>query len=143
MGLSERETIIETVNKLFIYTDEQQWEKLLSEVFNESVYMDMTSLGADASNLSSREICDNWENAFSGLDAINHLAGNYLVSISENSATVYCYATATHYKADAVNGKTREFVGTYDLDLVKTEIGWRIHKFKYNLKYMNGNIELE
>ena len=48
-----------------------------------------------------------------GIDSINHLAGNYLVDIHDMVATVFAYATATHYKASATKGTTREFVGTY------------------------------
>jgi hypothetical protein len=40
--------------------------------------------------------------------------------------SVFAYATATHFKKLATNGKTREFVGTYELHLMNTQIGWRI-----------------
>ncbi|MEL6274339.1 MAG: nuclear transport factor 2 family protein, partial [Bacteroidota bacterium] len=80
---------------------------------------------------------------FVGLDSVNHLGGNYLVTISDQEADVFAYATATHYKASATLGKTRDFVGSYELHLIKTPAGWRINKFKYNLKYAAGNLELK
>lgn len=143
MKFTVREEIIETVNKLFVYTDDQEWDKLQEEVFTKEVFLDMSSLGLEAANTTSKEICNNWKQGFSELDAVNHLAGNHLVNIlSDDTAEVFAYATATHYKASAKNGKTREFVGSYNFNVVKTNNGWRISKFKYNLKYINGNTEL-
>ena len=140
--MTTQEAIIEIANKLFIYTDQREWGKLQSEVFTETVHFDMSSLGAEVTNKTSQEICNDWNVGFEGVDSINHLAGNYLVSIDGNSAELFCYATATHYKEAATNGKTREFVGTYELGLEQTVNGWRINQFKYNLKYMNGNMDL-
>jgi hypothetical protein len=141
--LTEREQIIETVHKLFIYTDSQQWQKLQEEVFTESVVFDMSSLGGEAKVTTAKSICETWESGFAGIDAVNHLAGNLLVSVKDHEADVFAYATATHYKNSATMGKTREFVGTYDLHFMKTSVGWRIDQFKYNLRFMNGNLELK
>lgn len=141
---TEREQIVETVNKLFVYTDTQDWIKLQDEVFAADVELNMVSMGADKSeHVSSREICSRWEKTFEQLDAVHHQAGNYLVKISENAAEVYTYAIASHYREAAKKVKTREFVGSYDLHLIKTMSGWRIDKFKYNLKYSTGNMTLE
>ncbi len=139
---SVREEIVEIVNKLFVYTDNREWEKLQYEVFTHEVYFDMRSMGGVKEELTSKEICEQWENGFRDIDFVNHLAGNYLVDIHDATATVLAYATATHYKKSATNGQTREFVGTYDLGLMKQSLGWRIYKFKYNLKYSTGNLEL-
>ncbi len=137
-----KEEIIEVVNKLFVYTDYKEWDKLQQEVFADVVDFDMSSLGGDVAKKTSRQICEEWDKGFEGLDAVNHLAGNYIVEIKNDEAIVFAYATATHYKESAVNGKTREFVGSYKLHLVKTDDLWKINSFKYNLKYANGNLEL-
>ena len=51
--------ITQTVNKLFVYTDLQEWDKLQKEVFTEQVLYDMSSLGGIDSKLSAVEICRN------------------------------------------------------------------------------------
>jgi len=137
-----REEIVETVNKLFIYTDSQDWSKLLTEVFTDEVDFDMSSLGGEKKIMTAKAICELWENGFKGIDSVNHLAGNYIINIHDTTAIVFAYATATHYKKSATQGKTREFVGTYDIGLLKQSIGWRIYKFKYSLKYATGNMDL-
>jgi hypothetical protein len=143
--VSRREAIIEVVNKLFVYTDRQEWDKLLKEVFAESVQFDMSSAGGSPSKKTSpREICDMWKDGFKGIDAIHHQAGNYIVTLNEDvNAEVICYAIALHYRKDATKGNVREFVGSYDVALVFTDHGWRIDGFRYNLKYISGNTSLE
>ena len=133
---TEREQIVEIVNKLFVYTDNQEWTKLQEEVFTQTITIDMVSMGAQRpEQVSSREICYRWEEAFQDLDAVHHQAGNYLVKIQGEEADVYAYSIATHYRANVKKGKVKEFVGSYDLHLIKSYGDWRIDKFKYNLKY--------
>ncbi|MCW3093646.1 MAG: hypothetical protein JWP81_4715 [Ferruginibacter sp.] len=139
-NFSTRDLIVEVVNKLFVYTDLQEWNKLQKEVFTREVFFDMSSLGGDKLTTTAVQICEIWRNGFVGIDFVNHLAGNYLVEITGDAADVFAYATATHYKRAATNGKTREFVGTYNLHLINNATGWRIDKFKYNLKYAIGNV---
>ena len=139
---SIREEIIETVNKLFVYTDMQEWTKLQNEVFAPEVDFDMSSVGGEKKEMVAKAICELWKNGFRDIDSINHLAGNYIVNIQDETATVFAYATATHYKKATTKGTTREFVGTYDIGLIKQSIGWRIYKFQYTLKYAIGNMDL-
>jgi len=141
-NFSTRDLIVETINKLFVYTDLQQWDKLQNEVFTNEVLFDMSSLGGEKMDTTAENICAIWSKGFVGIDSINHLAGNYLIEINEAAATAFAYATATHYKNAATKGKTREFTGSYNLHFTDTKAGWRIDEFKYNLKYATGNIDL-
>jgi hypothetical protein len=110
------EEITNVVNKLFVFTDEQDWSSLKSEVFDRDVYFDMVSMGAEkAQKITAVEICEMW----------------------------HAYTIASHYKNETTEGKIREFVGSYDIGLLETNRGWRINSFKYNLKYADGNIELK
>ena len=139
-----REQIVEVVNKLFVYTDDQEWAKLQSEVFSGFIELNMVSMGADKpERVSSREICYRWEKAFKEVDVVHHQAGNYIVTINGEEAQVYACSVATHFKESAKKEKTREFVGSYDLHLIKEYDSWKIDKFKYNLKYSQGNMTLE
>ena len=140
---TEREQLIEIINKLFIYTDHRNWDQLEQEVFSERVHLDMSSMGGEARELTSREICQNWAEGFKDIDVINHLGGNYLVTITGAVATVFAYATATHYKKAAKRGSTRDFVGSYQFELSKGSRGWRIDKMTYTLRYALGNLQLK
>jgi hypothetical protein len=143
---SKREAIVELVNRLFVYTDSRQWSKLTKEVFKEKVWFDMSSLGGGpAKELNAGAICEMWNSGFAGIDQVHHQAGNIIVDFVDEGPgrSIYCYATASHYKAAATQGKTREFVGSYNLHASFTDLGWRLDGFKYNLKYATGNAELK
>jgi hypothetical protein len=143
-NLTDKQDITEVVNRLFIYTDYKEWDKLKALVFAPQVLMDMSSLsGAEADLISADDICDLWNEGFEGLDGIHHQAGHYVINVNENTADAYAYAVATHYKASATKGKTRSFTGSYNIDLVRTDSGWRINGFKYNFKFGDGNLSLE
>ncbi len=134
----------ELANKLFMYTDAQNWDKLLDEVFTEIVWFDMQSAGGgQPKEMPAKDICEMWRKGFAGLDAVHHQAGHYLIDIKENEATIFAYALAMHFKKTAQNGKTRMFVGSYDIKATKTKRGWRLSQFKYNLKFIDGNFSLE
>ncbi|RNC85854.1 MAG: nuclear transport factor 2 family protein [Balneola sp.] len=140
---NETQKITQTINKLFVYTDEQEWEKLQHQVFTEEVWLDMSSLGGPKETMKATDITSMWAEAYTSIDAVNHLGGNYIIDIEDDHAKVFAYATATQYKEAATEGKTREFVGTYNLELRKENGQWKLYSFQYNLKYMTGNIEFK
>lgn len=137
-------TLTELANKLYMYTDEQRWQDLLDEVFTTDIWLDVSSMGGgDARIVKAADLCNMWEEGFKGIDQVHHQAGHYIINVNENDASIFGYAVAYHYKASAVNGKTRTFVGSYDLKAVNTDKGWRLNQFKYNLKFIDGNVTLE
>jgi hypothetical protein len=142
---TKREAVIELANKLFVHTDSRQWQSLIKDVFKETVYFDMSSMGAgDAKTISSQEICKMWEAGFKDIDHVFHQSGNFIVDFynEDVQAKIFCYATATHFKSAAKKGTTRTYFGSYELHATFTDLGWRIDKFLYDLKYVTGNAEL-
>jgi hypothetical protein len=77
------------------------------------------------------------------LDAVHHQAGHYIIKIDGDNAGIYAYAVAYHYKKSDLKGNSRSFVGSYDLRAFNTTNGWRLSSFKYNLKYIDGNANLD
>jgi len=141
--LYERNHIIDRVNALFIATDNRDWAAV-KECFTDSVLLDMSSLGAgEPATVSSQSIVDAWDQGLKALKAIHHQAGNYVVNINGAEADVFCYSIATHYLPNKTNQNVRMFVGSYDLHLRVKDKNWHIDKFKYNLKYIDGNPKLE
>ena len=142
--VTKKVELTQLANKLFMYTDAQEWDNLLTEVFADMVWFDVSSAGGgEPKKLPASEICEMWKQGFIGLDSVHHQAGHYLITIDRVEATIFGYAVAYHYKQAATNGKTRTFVGSYDLKAIQTERGWRLSQFKYNLKFLDGNLTLE
>lgn len=54
-----------------------------------------------------------------------------------------CYGIASHYLPNKSNDNTRVFVGSYDFHLTRESGSWTIDKFQFNLKYIDGNPNLE
>ncbi|HAS35706.1 MAG TPA: hypothetical protein DCS15_04415 [Flavobacteriales bacterium] len=141
-SLSRTEQVIQIVHRLFIHTDNYNWSALQSEVLLPELHFDMTSVGGAAGMRYASDICDEWAEGFADLDSVNHLAGNIVVDFDKIGATVFCYATTTHYKANAKNGQTREQFGTYDMHLTEADGIWRIDTLRYTRKFISGNLEL-
>ena len=141
---TDKINLTELANKLFMYCDSKDWDKLMNEVFTEDIWFDASSNGAGpASKLKAKQICDMWKQGLSDPDAVHHQAGHYIITVKNDAADMYGYAVATHYKKAATKGPVRTFVGSYDLKAKRTEKGWRLNQFKYNLKYADGNLTLE
>jgi len=138
-----QQELSQLANKLFMFTDAQQWQKLLDEVFVEEIWFDMSSIGAgQPKNIKAKALCEMWRQGFVGLDAVHHQAGHYIIEVNQINALIFGYAVAFHYKKSALNGKTRSFVGSYDLAAIRTDRGWRLSSFKYNLKFIDGKPDL-
>ncbi len=141
--LIDKDKLTEVVNQLFISTDNKDWLKV-KELFSSEVLFDTTSItGGDPVTLTPQEIVDSWEKGLKPLKAVHHQAGNYVVNIKQNEAEVFCYGIATHYLPNKTNKNTRTFVGSYNLHMINNGGKWEIDKFKFNLKYIDGNIYLE
>jgi len=142
--LSDKAELTELANKLYMYCDAQQWDKLLEEVFTPVIWFDMASAGGGMPvSIEAHVVCKMWADGFAGLDAIHHQAGHYIITVDKDDADIYAYAVATHYKKAASKGATRTFVGGYELKARRFVNGWRLSQFKYNLKYVDGNVTLE
>jgi hypothetical protein len=139
----ERDRIIETINQLFIATDQRDWERVTG-LFAPKVLFDMTSLsGGQPTTLTPHQIVEAWDKGLKPLKAIHHQAGNYLVAINGDQADAFCYGIATHYLPTKSGRNTRTFVGSYDVHLEKKDGVWWIDRFKFNLQFIEGNKDLE
>jgi SnoaL-like domain len=141
--LVEKDRIIDTVNQLFVSTDQRDWGGVRS-VLAADVLMDMTSLaGGKPTRMSAEQIAAGWEQGLRPIEAVHHQAGNYRVQLDGERATAFCYGTAYHYRKTRSGRNTRVFVGSYDFHLQRTNDRWLIDSFRFNLKYVDGNLNLE
>lgn len=144
-ALEARLEILDTINDLFVGTDDRDWARVRA-VLAPQVFFDMKSLtGAEPSTISSREIIAGWEDGLRPLKAVHHQTGNFRIRVDEdgNGANAFCYGIALHYCPNASGRNTRTFVGSYDFHLQRGDGRWRIDSFRFNLKYVDGNLDLE
>ena len=141
--LLTKSAIIERINTLFIATDARDWPRV-RECFCASVLFDMSSAGGGvATPMTPEAIPNGWEAGLKPLQAIHHQSGNFLVTVEGDRATAFCYGIASHYLPNKSGANTRTFVGSYDFELQREADAWRISMFRFNLKYIDGNPNLE
>lgn len=142
-ALLARQSVVEAVTRLFVHTDERDWAKVRS-CFADHVLFDMKSMSGDEPTLlPADEIVSSWKDGLDPLQALHHQVGNFLVDVHDTTAEAFCYGTASHYLPNPTGENTRIFVGNYDFGLTLTAGRWVIDKFKFNLKYIDGNPDLE
>jgi hypothetical protein len=140
---NDRLDVIDAVNRLFIATDNRDWDGV-RHCFNAPVTIDMSSVGAGlARQMQPAEISGMWETGLEPLEGIHHQTGNFLVTVDGNRATVFCYGIAIHYRENATGRNTRTFVGSYDFQLSIETGRWLIVSMRFNLKWLDGNPDLE
>jgi hypothetical protein len=123
--------------------DRRDWARV-SDVFAPQVLFDTSSLtGAPAAMVPGSQIATGWEEGLRPLKAIHHQAGNFQTRIAGDEADAQCYAIAIHYLPNPTNRNVRTFVGSYDFHLQKSAGRWRISLFRFNVKYVDGNVDLE
>lgn len=142
--IASRLAVEDAVIRMFVATDERDWPAL-EACFTEPFVLDMTSMvGGSPATMSPRQVAQAWADAFKPLNHVHHQIGNLQTTVDGESAVVRCYGVALHHRAELGQGlRTRMFVGTYQIRLVANAANWKISELKFNLKFIDGNAELE
>ena len=131
----DRLAVIETVDRLFVFTDRKDWEEVRA-LFADEVHFDMTSLGqGEPTTMTPKQITDTWRVGLRDVPVVHHQSSNHLVTLVGDEALVFCYATATHHRPDTAKPLTT-IVGSYDLRLTRGATGWLITQFRFTKKYV-------
>lgn len=141
-ALIEQNRIAQVITTLFVATDARDWARV-RDSFAAAVTFDMTSLAGGApQRLSPDQIVSGWQAGLEPLEAVHHQTGNLAIACTGAEATASCYGIAYHYRRTSTGRNTRVFVGSYDFHLL-LDGQWRIDLFRFNLKFIDGNLELE
>ncbi len=142
--IERRQMVEDRVVQLFVATDRRDWPAV-AECFADTFILDMTSMvGGTPQTLTPAGITAMWAAGFQNLDHVHHQVGNFQTVLVDDTATVRCHGVAFHHRAGiAASLKTRIFVGDYEIQLRLAERAWRITLLRFNLKFIDGNRELE
>jgi 3-phenylpropionate/cinnamic acid dioxygenase small subunit len=141
--LADERQIIDCIVRLCVATDARDWVTVRA-CFTDVVRFDMTSLaGGEPADIPAEQIIDGWTVGLAPMEAVHHQLGNFRVSLRSDEADAFCYGTVYHYRRTASGRNTRTFVGSYDFRLVRADDVWRINAFRFNVKFVDGNLELE
>lgn len=135
---TERDRVIEAVTLVFVETDRRDWAAVQSG-FASSVFFDLSALGGGKPGMTSpQEIARQWKDGLKDLKGVHHQVGNFLVHISGEAATVFCYGITFHSMAGLPSEHVRTFVGSYEIHLVKQQGSWRIDTLVYHSRFVTG-----
>lgn len=141
--LIDRQEIVDTVTAIFVATDQRDWHQVES-CLAEEVTLDMTSFAGGAPvKLTASQVASGWQDGLRAIDEVHHQIGNFRVELLGKESNVFCYGIAYHQRRVTNPDNSRTFVGSYNLHLIRTDSGWRIDLFRFNLKFISGNLELE
>jgi len=141
--LLEKDAVITTINRLFRSADEMNWSNV-EQCFAPRVLLDMAPVaGGERETTTPTAIADEWRESLGHLKAVHHQAGNYEVDVNGDEADASCHGIAYHFLPNDTGRNTRTLVGTYDLHLRKHRGRWCIDLLRYNLKFRDGNLDLE
>ncbi|CAM1343454.1 nuclear transport factor 2 family protein [Tenacibaculum amylolyticum] len=136
--MTEVNTIEQVVTKVFINTDNRNWEGVQAQ-FGPKVLLDYASMsGNPAAELTPKAITDAWKTVLPGFTSTHHQIGNFITEVNGTKAHVFCYGTATHYLEDEA-GNVWTVVGSYDFNVEQIEGNWKVTSMKFNYKYQDGN----
>ncbi len=142
-SLADKQQIVEVLTDLFLHTDRRDWSGVVA-CLADRVLFDMSSLGGPpAAWTSARDIAAGWERGLAPIQHVHHQAGNFRVWPKGDQADAFCYGIALHHRPNASGRNTRTFVGSYDVGLRRIEGRWRIDRFAFHAKWIEGNLELE
>ncbi|MDQ5857780.1 MAG: nuclear transport factor 2 family protein [Acidobacteriota bacterium] len=144
MTAAARQDVEDVVVRLFVATDRRDWATV-EACLADTVILDMTSMaGGEPARMTAGEVVAMWTKGLEPIDHVHHQVGNFQIDVDRDRASVFCYGIALHYREKISNSsKSRTFVGSYDIHLARTEGKWRIELFRFNLKFIEGNRELE
>lgn len=135
---TERDRVIEAVTTVFIEADRRDWAAVQS-CFADDVFFDLSaSCGGPPGMTTPGRIAQAWTEGTKELKASHHQAGNFLVHIKKDTATVFCYGITFHYLADLPKQDIRTYVGSYEFHLARSEQGWRIDTMVYHPRFVIG-----
>lgn len=142
--LVQKQRIASVITQLFVATDERDWSRV-RECLDDSVLLDMTSLaGGQPVRMSPSQITEIWDEGLRPIEAVHHQAGNFDITWSGQEAKAACYGIAYHYRRTQSGRDTRLFVGSYGFELrLDEKSNWRITMFRFNLKFIDGNRDLD
>jgi 3-phenylpropionate/cinnamic acid dioxygenase small subunit len=132
--------IVDAVTRLFLATDDRDWGAV-QECFADEVVFSMA--GSTPETKTPDAISGMWETTLDPIEALHHQVGNFVVKTQGDAADVFCYGIAYHYKPTRSGRNTRVFVGSYDLHLARVQGEWKIDQFRFNLKFVDGNVDLD
>lgn len=137
--MSDRQDIEDLLIRYAESLDSRNWEALRT-CFTPDATADYGALsGGGGRNDGVEDIVATCRTALTGLDASQHLLGNFQIQTDRDRASARCAMHAQHFMVSPIGGNTYIVAGTYHDELTRTPDGWRIAHRRLEPLWTEGN----
>jgi 3-phenylpropionate/cinnamic acid dioxygenase small subunit len=134
--LTDRLEINDLLIRYAVSLDSRDWAQLAT-CFTEDAVAEYGELAGR--NDGRDEIVATCRHALEGLDASQHIVGNFVIATDGDAGTASCYLHAQHYLVSANGTNTFVVGGTYHDRLIRSPEGWRIAHRRLEVTWTDGN----
>lgn len=123
------------------HIDRREWDRA-EALFAERLELDYTSLqGGEPGEIAAAELIGGWRSQVGGLEATQHLTGNYRVEIEADHALSTCNVVAWHSYPEPHGGSLWIVGGWYRFELERggSADEWKITAMQLNVSWASGN----
>ncbi len=137
--MSDRQEIEDVLIRYAESLDARDWEGLRTCFMADAVADYGALSGGGGRNEGIEEIVTTCRTALTGLDASQHLLGNFRIQTADDRASARCAMHAQHFMVSPIGGNTYVVAGTYHDELIRTTDGWRIAHRRLEPLWTDGN----
>lgn len=139
---ADRAAIIQTVDGVGFHADRNEWDAVAEQFHPEGAMLDYRSYQNAAAGTGEtpapqppQSIVAAWQTVLPGYDHTQHVGSNHQVTLDGDQASVRSTIHAVHL----LDGKSWTFLGDYEHELARTEVGWRITLMRAHLRGQLGD----
>lgn len=136
----DRQAVTETCTNFAWCIDERRWSDL-EALFTPTVDVDYSDLfGGQPMTVRASDLAGHSRRSLGCLTATQHLVASHLVTGAGNQARCRSQVIASHVWLGTRTGDSNWTVGgCYQMDLQRSEGGWRISRVSFTVAWSSGN----
>jgi hypothetical protein len=137
--LADELALMRIPTEVEVAVDRKDWPKARSS-FADQVRVDFTSLvGGQPATIKSDDLIAGWSGNLKGNKQSLHIRGGALVTLNGDKASVYSNGYAWNKMPGGTDGDLWEVWGNYIHEFERTQNGWKITGFTFNMVHERGS----
>ena len=136
--LIDRAEISDVFSRYAMAVDTRDWA-LFRTCFTDDVEFDVTSLSPGVIIHGADQLVEGSKQLFETVETSQHIITNHSHQIDGDTAKSTSYLQAQHVGNGGFGGDQYILAGYYSYDMLRTEDGWKIKKYKLTITWGSGN----
>jgi ketosteroid isomerase-like protein len=140
--VADEAAIMRVATEIEVAVDRKDWVAARSH-FADDIRVDFTSLvGGEPANIKADDLIAGWSSNLKGNKESLHIRGGELITIEGDTATMHSNGYAWNKLPGATDGAGDlwEVWGNYIHVMKKTESGWKVVDFTFNMTHERGSM---